>query len=103
MKASNPRVMVQAYRFLVKTMVAEGMNYPLHLGVPEAGDGEAGRIKSAVGLGTLLEDGLGDTIRVSLTETPEEEVPVAIALADRSQDRQSTRLNSSHSLASSMP
>ncbi|HEY9561977.1 MAG TPA: (E)-4-hydroxy-3-methylbut-2-enyl-diphosphate synthase [Anseongella sp.] len=83
MKASNPRVMVQAYRLLVKTMVAEGMNYPLHLGVTEAGDGEDGRIKSAVGIGTLLEDGLGDTIRVSLTEEPEEEVPVAIALAER--------------------
>src|SRR3546814_17298350 len=59
------------------------MNYPLHLGVAEAGDGEDGRIKSAVGIGTLLEDGLGDTIRVSLTEEPEEEVPVAIALAER--------------------
>src|SRR3546814_17575210 len=85
MKASNPRVMVQAYRLLVKTMVAEGMNYPLHLGVTEAGDGEDGRIKSAVGIGTLLEDGMGDTIRVSLTEEPEEEVPVAIALAERYQ------------------
>lgn len=83
MKASNPQVMVQAYRLLVETMVAEGMNYPLHLGVTEAGDGEDGRIKSAVGIGTLLEDGLGDTIRVSLTEEPEFEVPVARALADR--------------------
>jgi (E)-4-hydroxy-3-methylbut-2-enyl-diphosphate synthase len=66
MKSSNPQVMVQAYRLLVQTMVAEGMNYPLHLGVTEAGDGEDGRIKSAVGIGTLLEDGLGDTVRVSL-------------------------------------
>ncbi|MGI4729131.1 MAG: (E)-4-hydroxy-3-methylbut-2-enyl-diphosphate synthase, partial [Janthinobacterium lividum] len=66
MKSSNPQVMVQAYRMLVETMVAENMNYPLHLGVTEAGDGEDGRIKSAVGIGTLLEDGLGDTVRVSL-------------------------------------
>src|SRR3546814_11999744 len=72
-----------AYRLLVKTMVAEGMNYPLHLGVTEAGDGEDGRIKSAVGIGTLLEDGLGDTVRVSLTEEPELEAHVAIALVDR--------------------
>lgn len=83
MKSSNPQVMVQAYRLLVETMVKEGMNYPLHLGVTEAGDGEDGRIKSAVGIGALLEDGLGDTIRVSLTEDPEFEAPVAIALADR--------------------
>lgn len=83
MKASNPQVMVQAYRLLVKTMQEEGMNYPLHLGVTEAGDGEDGRIKSAVGIGTLLEDGLGDTIRVSLTEDPEFEAPVAIALAKK--------------------
>jgi len=83
MKASNTQVMVQAYRLLVETMVKEGMNYPLHLGVTEAGDGEDGRIKSAVGIGTLLEDGLGDTIRVSLTEDPEFEAPVAKALADR--------------------
>jgi (E)-4-hydroxy-3-methylbut-2-enyl-diphosphate synthase len=83
MKSSNPQVMVQAYRLLVKTMQSEGMNYPLHLGVTEAGDGEDGRIKSSVGIGTLLEDGLGDTIRVSLTEEPEFEAPVAIALADR--------------------
>ena len=83
MKASNTQVMVQAYRLLVETMVTEGMNYPLHLGVTEAGDGEDGRIKSAVGIGTLLEDGLGDTIRVSLTEDPEFEAPVAKALADR--------------------
>jgi (E)-4-hydroxy-3-methylbut-2-enyl-diphosphate synthase len=83
MKSSNPQVMVQAYRMLVETMVAEGMNYPLHLGVTEAGDGEDGRIKSAVGIGTLLEDGLGDTVRVSLTEEPEYESPVAIALVNR--------------------
>ena len=83
MKSSNPQVMVQAYRLLVERMVAEDMNYPLHLGVTEAGDGEDGRIKSAVGIGTLLEDGLGDTVRVSLTEEPEKEAPVAIALVNR--------------------
>lgn len=85
MKASNTQVMVQAYRLLNAKMIKEGMNYPLHLGVTEAGDGEDGRIKSAVGIGTLLEDGLGDTIRVSLTEDPEFEIPVAKALADRYQ------------------
>ena len=83
MKASNPQVMVQAYRLLVNHMMAEGMNYPLHLGVTEAGEGEDGRIKSAVGIGSLLEDGLGDTVRVSLTEEPEEEIPVARTLVDR--------------------
>jgi (E)-4-hydroxy-3-methylbut-2-enyl-diphosphate synthase len=83
MKASNTQVMVQAYRLLVKTMVDEGMNYPLHLGVTEAGEAEDGRIKSAVGIGTLLEDGLGDTIRVSLTEEPEAEIPIAKILAER--------------------
>ena len=88
MKSSNPQVMVQAYRLLVETMVKEGMNYPLHLGVTEAGDGEDGRIKSAVGIGALLEDGLGDTIRVSLTEDPEFEAPVAISLADRYKERE---------------
>ncbi|MGI4022811.1 MAG: (E)-4-hydroxy-3-methylbut-2-enyl-diphosphate synthase [Janthinobacterium lividum] len=87
MKSSNPQVMVQAYRMLVETMVAENMNYPLHLGVTEAGDGEDGRIKSAVGIGTLLEDGLGDTVRVSLTEEPEAEAPVAIALVQRYLER----------------
>ncbi len=87
MKSSNPQVMVQAYRLLVETMVAENMNYPLHLGVTEAGDGEDGRIKSAVGIGTLLEDGLGDTVRVSLTEEPEAEAPVAIALVKRYVER----------------
>ncbi len=83
MKSSNTRVMVHAYRLLVNKMDAEEMNYPLHLGVTEAGEGEDGRIKSAVGIGTLLEDGLGDTIRVSLTEEPEYEIPVAKALVDR--------------------
>ena len=83
MKASNPQIMVQAYRLLVHKMMSEGMNYPLHLGVTEAGDGEDGRIKSAVGIGALLEDGLGDTIRVSLTEEPEAEIPVAQTLVAR--------------------
>lgn len=83
MKASNPKVMIQAYRLLVNRMEDEGMNYPLHLGVTEAGDGEDGRIKSAVGIGALLEDGLGDTVRVSLTEEPEKEAPVAIELVKR--------------------
>ena len=83
MKASNPQVMVQAYRLLINKMEAEGMSYPLHLGVTEAGEGEDGRIKSAVGIGTLLEDGIGDTVRVSLTEEPEFEIPVAKTLVDR--------------------
>lgn len=83
MKASNTHVMVQAYRLLVATMMENGMDYPLHLGVTEAGEGEDGRIKSAVGIGTLLEDGLGDTVRVSLTEDPEFEIPVAQALVAR--------------------
>jgi (E)-4-hydroxy-3-methylbut-2-enyl-diphosphate synthase len=84
MKASNPQVMVQAYRLLVKTMFDEfGECYPLHLGVTEAGDGEDGRIKSAVGIGTLMEDGLGDTIRVSLTEDPELEIPVCRDIVKR--------------------
>lgn len=77
MKSSNPRVMVEAYRLLIENMYTElGHCYPLHLGVTEAGDGEDGRIKSAIGIGTLLEDGIGDTIRVSLTEDPEYEIPV---------------------------
>ncbi|MDQ2718849.1 MAG: (E)-4-hydroxy-3-methylbut-2-enyl-diphosphate synthase [Bacteroidota bacterium] len=77
MKSSNPKVMVQAYRLLIENMFSElGHCYPLHLGVTEAGDGEDGRIKSAIGIGTLLEDGIGDTIRVSLTEDPEFELPV---------------------------
>ena len=84
MKASNPKVMVNAYRLLVNRLEAEKMEpYPLHLGVTEAGEAEDGRIKSAVGIGTLLEDGLGDTVRVSLTEEPEKEIPVARALAGR--------------------
>src|SRR5436190_4424944 len=84
MKASNPQVMIQAYRLLVQKLDEEQFQpYPLHLGVTEAGDGEDGRIKSSVGIGTLLEDGLGDTIRVSLTEEPEAEVPVCIELVDR--------------------
>jgi (E)-4-hydroxy-3-methylbut-2-enyl-diphosphate synthase len=84
MKASNTQVMVQAYRLLVQKMAEEGLKpYPLHLGVTEAGEAEDGRIKSAVGIGTLLEDGLGDTVRVSLTEEPELEAPVAAALIDR--------------------
>ena len=77
MKASNTRVMVHAYRMLVAEMIKNGMDYPLHLGVTEAGEGEDGRIKSAVGIGSLLADGIGDTIRVSLTEPPEFEMPVA--------------------------
>ena len=88
MKASNTQVMVQAYRLLVQKLDEEGLKpYPLHLGVTEAGEAEDGRIKSAVGIGTLLEDGLGDTIRVSLTEEPEYEIPVARALAARYADR----------------
>ena len=83
MKASNPKVMIQAYRLLVERMGREGMRYPLHLGVTEAGDGEDGRIKSAIGIGSLLLDGLGDTIRVSLTEDSVYEIPVARAIADK--------------------
>jgi (E)-4-hydroxy-3-methylbut-2-enyl-diphosphate synthase len=84
MKSSNPQVMVQAYRLLVKTMKEEfSACYPLHLGVTEAGDGEDGRIKSAIGIGTLLEDGIGDTIRVSLTEDPEFEIPVCKDIVSR--------------------
>tara|TARA_B110000977_G_C11050861_1_gene482249 strand:+ start:378 stop:2177 length:1800 start_codon:yes stop_codon:yes gene_type:complete len=87
MKASNTQVMVQAYRLLINKMQAEGMTYPLHLGVTEAGEGEDGRIKSAVGIGALLEDGIGDTVRVSLTEEPELEIPVAKKLVERYIDR----------------
>jgi (E)-4-hydroxy-3-methylbut-2-enyl-diphosphate synthase len=83
MKASNPQIMIQAYRLLIQKMEAEGMNYPLHIGVTEAGGGEDGRIKSAAGIGTLLEDGIGDTVRVSLTEDPEFEAPVAAQLVNR--------------------
>lgn len=88
MKSSNTQVMVEAYRLLVNRMIEEGMNYPLHLGVTEAGDGEDGRIKSSVGIGTLLEDGLGDTIRVSLTEDPEFEIPVCKRIVQRYNNRQ---------------
>src|SRR3984957_19294003 len=89
MKSSNPLVMVQAYRLLVKQMYEEfGVCYPLHLGVTEAGDGEDGRIKSAIGIGTLLEDGIGDTIRVSLTEDPEFEIPVCQDILARYASRQ---------------
>jgi (E)-4-hydroxy-3-methylbut-2-enyl-diphosphate synthase len=91
MKSSNPQVMVQAYRLLVQKMDEEfGECYPLHLGVTEAGDGEDGRIKSAVGIGTLLEDGIGDTIRVSLTEDPEFEIPVCKDIVSRYTNRTNT-------------
>src|SRR6476620_5083320 len=84
MKSSNPQVMVHAYRLLIRTMSDEfGECYPLHLGVTEAGDGEDGRIKSSIGIGTLLEDGMGDTIRVSLTEDPELEIPVCKDIVKR--------------------
>lgn len=83
MKASNPKVMVQAYRLLAARLDALGLNYPFHLGVTEAGNAEDGRIKSAIGIGSLLEDGIGDTIRVSLTEDPEREIPVALRIARR--------------------
>ena len=84
MKASNPKVMIEAYRLLVARLAAEGpdWNYPIHLGVTEAGDGEDGRIKSAIGIGSLLSDGIGDTIRVSLTEDSVHEIPVARALVE---------------------
>jgi (E)-4-hydroxy-3-methylbut-2-enyl-diphosphate synthase len=88
MKASNAKIMVEAYRLLVLKMLEAGMNYPLHLGVTEAGEGEDGRIKSAAGIGTLLEDGIGDTVRVSLTEDPEFEIPVAKALVKRYDTRE---------------
>lgn len=91
MKASNPQVMVQAYRLLIQQMDAEfGECYPLHLGVTEAGDGEDGRVKSAAGIGTLLEDGIGDTVRVSLTEDPEFEIPVCRDLVKRYTNRASS-------------
>ena len=88
MKSSNPQVMIQAYRLLVQRLAEEGLKpYPLHLGVTEAGEAEDGRIKSALGIGTLLEDGIGDTVRVSLTEEPEREAPVAQALIGRYTNR----------------
>jgi (E)-4-hydroxy-3-methylbut-2-enyl-diphosphate synthase len=85
MKASNPKVMIQAYRLMAARMDAAAMPYPLHLGVTEAGDGDDARIKSAIGIGSLLFDGLGDTIRVSLTEDPVAEIPVARDLAARAE------------------
>ena len=94
MKSSNPLVMVQAYRLLIQKMEEEFQEcYPLHLGVTEAGDGEDGRIKSAIGIGTLLEDGIGDTIRVSLTEDPEFEIPVCKDLVSRYIGREAVAVN----------
>ena len=87
MKSSNPIVMINAYRLLVNKMMENKMKYPLHLGVTEAGDGMEGRIKSSIGIGTLLEDGIGDTIRVSLTEEPEFEIPVANNIIERYNDK----------------
>lgn len=87
-KASNTGIMVKTVRLLVRTMEAEDMHYPLHLGVTEAGDGEDGRIKSAVGIGALLSDGIGDTIRVSLSEDPEAEIPVARKLVEYIRERE---------------
>jgi (E)-4-hydroxy-3-methylbut-2-enyl-diphosphate synthase len=95
MKSSNPKVMIQAYRLLVERMDAEDMHYPLHLGVTEAGDGEDGRIKSAIGIGSLLLDGLGDTIRVSLTEDSVYEIPVARAIAEKAMSLWSTEAGAS--------
>lgn len=99
MKSSNVRVMVHAYRQLVRRMKQENMSFPLHLGVTEAGEGEDGRIKSAVGIGALLADGIGDTIRVSLTEEPEKEIPVAQALVayfdNRAQHAKISHVNAS--------
>ena len=94
-KASNTRVMVETVRLLVKTMKHEHMAFPLHLGVTEAGEGEDGRIKSAVGIGALLADGIGDTIRVSLSEAPENEIPVAQELVDYFKDEDSIRYDGS--------
>ena len=94
-KASNTRVMVETVRLLVKTMKHEHMAFPLHLGVTEAGEGEDGRIKSAVGIGALLADGIGDTIRVSLSEAPENEIPVAQDLVNYFADEDSTRYDGS--------
>ena len=92
MKASNTIVMVQAYRLLVSRMLENKMVYPTHLGVTEAGDGEDGRIKSAVGIGALLEDGIGDTIRVSLTEEPEAEIPVALKIIKKYENQRMFKL-----------
>lgn len=108
MKSSNPKVMVQAYRLLIENMFSElGHCYPLHLGVTEAGDGEDGRIKSAIGIGSLMEDGIGDTIRVSLTEEPEFELPVCMHIVKRyplSSDKgTSIRLPAAANVAMLMP
>ena len=105
MKASNPKVMIEAYRLLVARLDAEGTdwNYPIHLGVTEAGDGEDGRIKSAIGIGSLLADGIGDTIRVSLTEDSVHEIPVAQALAKRSWGFQSQAVQEDSGLPSYNP
>src|SRR5690606_15718586 len=86
-KSSNTLAMIQTVRLLVKTMESEQMHFPLHLGVTEAGDAEDGRIKSAVGIGSLLLDGIGDTIRVSLSEDPEAEIPVARKLLEHVEKR----------------
>lgn len=100
MKSSNPQVMVHAYRLLIQQMQNEfGESYPLHLGVTEAGDGEDGRIKSAIGIGTLLEDGIGDTIRVSLTEDPELEIPVCRDIVKRYNGRMSETVSNIPSIA----
>ena len=99
MKASNPVVMVHAYRLLVSMMKKHGYNYPLHLGVTEAGEGMDGRIRSAAGIGALLEDGIGDTIRVSLTEAPENEIPVAKTIVNRYAERiNSTKIDADKQL-----
>lgn len=97
MKASNPKVMIEAYRLLVARLATEGpdWNYPLHLGVTEAGDGEDGRIKSAIGIGSLLADGIGDTIRVSLTEDAVYEIPVAQALVEEAKNLPEGTINES--------
>ncbi len=106
MKSSNPQVMVQAYRLLIQNMQTElGHCYPLHLGVTEAGDGEDGRIKSAIGIGTLLEDGIGDTIRVSLTEDPEFEIPVCKNIVKRYAERAGAQTveTAASSISASLP
>ncbi len=104
MKSSNPQVMVQAYRLLINHMMEEfGEAYPLHLGVTEAGDGEDGRIKSAIGIGTLLEDGIGDTIRVSLTEDPELEIPVCKDIVKRYEQTQFKTEKSSELKSAAIP
>ncbi len=95
LKSSNTRVMVEAYRLLYKEMTTSGVIYPLHLGVTEAGNGEAGRVKSAVGISALLSEGIGDTIRVSLTEDPANEIPVASFIADYFYQRQKNYFSNS--------